>query len=112
MGTRPTLLVSLLVEGVEAVFLKPTRKKTGKRACPDTQLRRTTPSGSPRHLSGQGRGSGSYHQRARREMGAQTARLERSGLPGSAGGAGGKPRLRTPRMRPRAETGRVRDPRP
>ena len=111
MGTRPALLVSLLVEGAEAGFLKPTRK-TGKRACPDTQLRRTTPSGSPRHLSGQSRGSGSYHQRARRELGARTARLERSGLPGAAGGADGKPRLRTPGMRPRAETGRVWDPRP
>lgn len=51
LGNRRALLVSFLVEGAEARFLKPPRKQTEKRGCHDSQLRRTEPPGSPPHLS-------------------------------------------------------------
>lgn len=79
LGTRRALLVSFLVEGAEARFLKPPRKKTEKRGCPDSQLRRTEPPGSPPHLSGPGWRGGSRHRRARRGLGRQP------GLPGWKG---------------------------
>lgn len=79
LGTSRELLVSFLVEGAEARFSKPTREETEKRGCPDSQLRRTEPSGSPPHLSGLGWRGGSRHRRARRGLGRQP------GLPGWKG---------------------------
>lgn len=67
LGTT-ALLVSFLIEGAEVHFSKPTRKKTKKRGCPDSQIRRTEPSGSPPHLRAR---AGSRHRQPRRGLGHQ-----------------------------------------